>query len=292
MSARAVIISPVWRDYWSGREKQRRGKGELLISSPVAGVLPPRPVTVYLPPGYRDGRDRFPLIVLQDGQNLFDEAASFAGSWHAERTLDELAHAGTPVIAVGVPNAGTHRIHEYAPVKDRRYGGGGGEKYGCYVVESILPAVEKSFRVRTDGEACGIAGASMGGLISLHAFFAWPERFGRAGAMSPSLFFGREALTRWIGRQPFHGGRVYLDIGTLEGRRRRWRISSRTRPRFPSGAMRRLRKLRKILEKKGYVRGVDLEWIEEAGGRHDEAAWARRLPGMLRFLYGAAPEAG
>jgi hypothetical protein len=50
--------------------------------------------------------------------------------------------------------------------------------------------------------------------------------------------------------------------------------------------MRRLRKLRRLLEKKGYQRGVDLEWLEEPGGRHDEAAWARRLPGMLRFLFG------
>jgi hypothetical protein len=101
--------------------------------------------------------------------------------------------------------------------------------------------------------------------------------------MSPSLFFGRGSVTRWIGRRPFAGGRIYLDIGTLEGRRARKR---RSLPRFPSGAMRRLRKLRRLLEKKGYQRGVDLEWLEEPGGRHDEAAWARRLPGMLRFLFG------
>ena len=275
----------MWRDYWAGREKFARGKGELLISSPVGGAVPPRPLTVYLPAGYRDGRDRFPLVVLQDGQNLFDDATAFAGAWRAERALDGLAASGHPVIAVGVPNAEKHRIHEYAPVKDKRYGvagGAGGEAYSCYLVDSVLRGVEKSFRVRHDREAIGVAGASMGGLISLHAFFAWPERFGRVGAMSPSLFFGREALTRWIGRRPFHGGRIYLDIGTLEGRRNRKR---RILPRFPSGAMRRLRKLRKVLEKKGFERGVDLEWIEESGGRHDEAAWARRLPGMLEFLY-------
>lgn len=277
----------MWRNYWAGRERFARGKGELLISSPVGGAVPPRPLTVYLPPGYRDGRDRFPLVVLQDGQNLFDDATSFAGAWRVERAIDELAAAGHPVIAVGVPNAEKHRIHEYAPVRDRRYGGGGGEAYNGYLVDSVLPAVGKGFRVRHDREAVGVAGASMGGLISLHAFFAWPERFGRVGAMSPSLFFGREALTRWIGRRPFPGGRVYLDIGTLEGRRFRRRKSL---PRFPSGAMRRLRKLRKRLEKLGYRRGADLEWIEESGGRHDEAAWARRLPGMLRFLFASEPE--
>jgi predicted alpha/beta superfamily hydrolase len=272
----------MYRDYWAGRGAHPRGDGELLISPPIAGKVPARSVLVYLPPGYRDGRDRFPLLLLHDGQNLFDEATSFAGSWRAQKAFDHLARTGRPVIGVGIPNAGWRRIQEYAPVRDKRYGGGGGEDYGCYLVDAILPELRRQFRVRRDDEGVGTAGASMGGLISLHAFFAYPEIFGLAGAMSPSLFFGREALTRWIGRRAFTGGRIYLDIGTLEGRRFK---KGRSLPKFPSGAMRRLRKLRKILEKKGYERGRNLEWIEEPGGRHDEAAWSRRLPGMLEFLF-------
>lgn len=273
-----------WRDYWAGRESRCCGEGELLISPPVAGAVPPRSLLAYLPPGYHDSRRRYPVLLLQDGQNLFDDATSFAGAWHAERALDRMAHDGRPVIAIAIPNAGTHRIDEYSPVRDRRFGGGGGELYTCYLVESVLPLVRGSFRVAPGAANAGVAGTSMGGLISLHAFFAHPETFGLVGAMSPSLFFAREALTRWIGRRPFQGGRIYLDIGTLEGRRSRKRHSTRL-PRFPSGAMRRLRKLRKTLEKKGYERGVDLEWIEEPGGRHDEAAWSRRFPGMLSFLF-------
>ena len=271
----------MFRDYWEGRGVAPRGEGELLISPPVAGPVPARPVMVYLPPGYRDGRDRFPLLLLHDGQNLFDDATAFAGSWRAERAFDGLAASGRPAIAVGIPNAGTHRIHEYSPVRDKRYGGGGGEEYGRYLVESVLPLVQRSFRVRRDREAIGLAGASMGGLISLYAFFRWPETFGLAGVMSPSLFFGGERVTRWVAKRPYPGGRIYLDIGTLEGRRPRKR---RTLPKFPSGAMRRLRKLRRRLEKMGYRRDANLDWIEEPGGRHDEAAWSRRLPGMLDFL--------
>ena len=48
--------------------------------------------------------------------------------------------------------------------------------------------------------------------------------------------------------------------------------------------MRRVRRLRRRLEKMGYRRDENLDWIEEPGGRHDEAAWSRRLPGMLDFL--------
>ena len=95
--------------------------------------------------------------------------------------------------------------------------------YTGWLGESVLPFVRRSFRISPGREEIGLAGASMGGLISLHAFFRSPELYGVCGAMSPSLFFAREALTRWVGRQPFAGGRIYLDIGTLEGRRFKWR---------------------------------------------------------------------
>lgn len=271
-----------FRDYWETVGREPLGNGELLLSPVLDGALPPRPVQVYLPPGYRDGRDRFPVLYLQDGQNLFDPATAFAASWHAERALDRLARRGSPVLAVGIPNSGLRRIQEYAPFLDRRYGGGGGEEYLRWILGTVQPLIEKRFRVARGRETTAIAGASMGGLISLYAFARFPERFGLVGGMSPSLFFGDEALTGWLANRPLAGGRVYLDIGTLEGRRNRRR---KTAPKSPSGAMRRLRRLRRIFEQGGYRRGVDLEWIEEPGGRHDEAAWAHRLPGMLDFLF-------
>lgn len=271
-----------FRDYWKAVGRKPQGSGELLLSPVLDGALPPRPVQVYLPPGYRDGRDRLPVLYLQDGQNLFDPATAFAGTWQAEREFDRLARTGRPVVVVGIPNAGLRRIHEYAPFVDRRYGGGGGEAYLGWLLGTVQPLIEKQFHVARGRESTAIAGASMGGLISLYAFGRFPERFGLVGAMSPSLFFGDEALTRWFERHAIARGRIYLDIGTLEGRRNRRR---RTAPKSPSGAMRRLRKLRRLLEKKGFRRGVDLEWIEEPGGRHDEAAWSRRLPGMLEFLF-------
>lgn len=284
MSARARF-----RDYWETVGRAPRGKGELLLSPVIAGEVPERAVQVYLPPGYRDGHERFPVLYLQDGQNLFDPATAFAGSWHAERALDRLAHKGRPVIAVAIPNAGVRRIHEYAPYRDRRYGGGGAEAYLDWLTERVQPLVERSFRVLREAESTAIAGASMGGLISLYAFWSRRRSFGLVGAMSPSLFFAEEALTCGIERHAPAAGRAYLDIGTLEGRRNRRR---KTAPKSPSGAMKRLRRLRRGLERSGFRLGVDLEWIEEAGGRHDEAAWSRRLPGMLEFLFpspGARP---
>ncbi|MEO7795780.1 MAG: alpha/beta hydrolase-fold protein [Thermoanaerobaculia bacterium] len=271
-----------FRDYWQAVGRERRGRGELLLSPVIAGEVPPRAVQVYLPPGYREGREDFPVIYLHDGQNLFDPATAYAGSWHAERALDRLAHRGRPVIAVAIPNAGVRRIHEYASFRDRRYGGGGGEAYLDWLTERVQPLVERSFRVQRGPETTAIAGASMGGLISLFAFWARRQNFGLVGAMSPSLFFAEEALTLGIERHPPAVGRAYLDVGTLEGRRNRRR---KTPPKSPSGAMKRLRRLRRVLERSGFKEGQDLRWIEEPGGRHDEAAWAHRLPGMLEFLF-------
>ncbi len=271
-----------FRDYWETVGRQPQGEGELLLSPVLAGAVPPRAVQVYLPAGYHSGRNRYPVLYLQDGQNLFDPATAFMRSWHAERALDRHARDGAPVIAVAIPNSGVRRIHEYAPFRDRRYGGGGGATYLAWILATVQPWIEKQFRVARGRETTAIAGASMGGLISLFAYARFPEHFGLVGGMSPSLFFGDEALTRWIERHPLAPGRIYLDIGTLEGRRNRRR---KTAPKSPSGAMRRLRKLRRVLEGKGFRRGSDLAWIEEAGGRHDETAWSRRLPGMLDFLF-------
>lgn len=280
--SRAAFVRARFRDYWKTVGRERRGEGELLLSPLLEGSAAPRAVQVYLPAGYRDGRDRFPVLYLHDGQNLFGPATSFMGSWHAEEALDRHARGGTPVIAVAIPNSGLQRIHEYAPFRDRRYGGGGGLAYLSWIVGALQPLIERQFRVARGRETTGIAGASMGGLISLFAYARFPESFGLVGGMSPSLFFGDEALTRWIDRHPLAPGRIYLDIGTLEGRRNRRR---KTPPKSPSGAMRRLRRLRRVLEGKGFRRGSDLEWIEEAGGRHDEVAWSRRLPAMLDFLF-------
>ncbi|MEO8277401.1 MAG: alpha/beta hydrolase-fold protein [Thermoanaerobaculia bacterium] len=283
----------LFRDYWDavGRApRAHRGRGELLISATLAGGaggIGARKVQVYLPAGYHDGRDRFPVLLLNDGQNLFDEATSYAGSWHAEAALDRLQDLGRPVIAVGIPNAGMRRIFEYAPFRDRRYGGGGGEAYLAWLSGRVLPLVARNFRVAAGRETTALAGASMGGLISLYAAVKHPDRFGLAGAMSPSLFFGDEAMLRVLATDPAPHGRIYLDIGTLEGRRpvRRRRSTPKPPPKSPSGGMKRLRKVRRRLEKLGFKCGVDLAWSEEPGGRHDEAAWSRRLPEMLQFLF-------
>jgi predicted alpha/beta superfamily hydrolase len=124
-------------------------------------------------------------------------------------------------------------------------------------------------------------GSSMGGLVSLYAFFRHPAVFGRVGVMSPSLWFGRGAIVDFIGEARAGRGRIYLDVGTAEG----------------AGTLRDVRRLGRLLVRKGFrrqrARGLEgprvsapsaLRYLEDPGGRHTEAAWASRLEGALAFL--------
>ena len=152
-----------------------------------------RDIDVFLPPSYARTRRRYPVIYMQDGQNLADPERAFAGTWDLLRALDNLAAQGLEVIVVGIPNSGAERLREYSPFADARHGGGGGDAYLAFVERTLKPLIDRRVRTRPEREATGIFGSSMGGLISLYAFFRAPETFGFVGAMSPSLWFGGRA---------------------------------------------------------------------------------------------------
>jgi predicted alpha/beta superfamily hydrolase len=248
-----------------------------------------RRVDVYLPESYRTaiGR-RYPVVYMQDGQNLSDPETAFAGTWDLEPTLARLGERGIELIVVGVHHAGEDRLVEYSPFPDRRLGGGEGESYLAFLVQTLKPRIDRAFRTRTRCDDTAIFGSSMGALISLYAFFRHPAVFGRAGVMSPSVWFGQAAILDYVGAASAPGGRVYLDIGMREG----------------AGTLRHARQLARLLVRKGFRRdtrstralspGTErrkrrpaslLRYAEDAGGGHQEAAWAHRLEGALECLF-------
>ena len=230
-----------------------------------------RDILVRLPPSYgRRGR-RFPVLYLQDGQNLFDASTSFAGDWGLHRVVVAAALRGVEAILVGIPNRGIERLEEYSPFADPEIGGGGADRYLDFVMQTLKPAIDREFRTRPERRHTGIVGSSMGGLLSLYGFFHRPFAFGSAGVLSPSLWFAGEAIFPWVEAAPFVPGRVYLDIGALEG------------PQHVA----RARRMRDLLIAKGYRLGESLRWLESRCGRHDEASWGRRFARALPFFLGA-----
>jgi predicted alpha/beta superfamily hydrolase len=228
-----------------------------------------RDVDVYLPPSYPQARRRYPVVYMQDGQNLNDPERAFAGTWELEQAIRMLALRGIEAIFVGIPNLGDARVHEYTPFVDARAGGGDGDAYLAFMERTLKPLVDRRFRTRPEREATGIFGSSLGGLISLYAFFRAPETFGFAGAMSPSLWFAGRAMLSYVARDGNPPGRLYIDAGTDEG----------------ASTIRDANELVAILKQKGF--GDDrLRFVTDEGGRHEEAHWARRLVPALEFLLG------
>jgi len=227
-----------------------------------------RDVMVYLPPSYGSGRWRYPVIYMHDGQNLFDEVTSFAEEWRVDNTMDALAVVGLEAIVVGIPNAGEHRLAEYSPFEDAEGRGGDGDRYLDFIVDTLKPRIDADFRTRPERSHTLVAGSSMGGLISLYAFFRRPEIFGNAGVMSPSLWFADRAIFPFVEGATAAPGKIYLDVGTREGMQT---VSD-------------VRHLREVLLGKGYRRHRDILYVEQPEAEHSEVAWRQRLHFAMDFL--------
>ncbi len=253
------------------------GEAELRVSR---DILSPqlrnyRDILVALPPAYRGSGAGHPVIYLQDGQNLFDPVTSYAGDWGLVDTLNRLAPDQPQPILVGIPNMGRRRRYEYSPFRDIIHGGGGGDRYLAFLVETVKPLVDASFRTRPERSHTVIAGSSLGALISLYGLYRYADVFGAGSVQSPALWFADGAVLRFVEEMSSLAvGRVHLDVGTEEGQE----------------ALLEVRALKRLLIAAGHRLGHDLSYIEEEGADHDEASWGRRFRLAMPFLLGRGPE--
>ena len=239
--------------------------------------LPDRDLRVWLPQGYDQSEQRYPVFYLHDGQNLFDpETAAFGVAWSAGETAQKLIDARRmqPVIMVGIDNAGAHRIDEYTPVPWEGRGGDG-EAFGRMLIDEIKPLIDGLYRTEPGRDSTGIGGSSLGGLNSLWLGLEYPDVFGRVAAMSPSLFWGDGYMSRLIAAQPQDlSSRLWIDSGKNE-----------------SPELRRdVRDLIALLKTKGWRRHLfgkraTLRTADVRRARHDEASWGRRFDRVLKFLF-------
>lgn len=252
-----------------------------------------RDILVWLPDSYKTGDKRYPVLYMHDGNNLFDEPTSYAGEWRVDETMQVLAKEGIEAIVVGVPNQGDLRVIEYNPYPSVESPelDGAGEDYTRFLVETVKPFIDESFRTLPDPAHTGTAGSSMGGLISLYGFLTRRDVFGMCGAFSPAFWFGNLALYDTVTQLGDGGGRIYMDVGTAEGAVLHHRPDAHgveTEDQAHSIYLEGVRELHNRILAAGYVEGDSYRYVEEDGALHDEPAWARRLPDALRFLLGSA----
>jgi predicted alpha/beta superfamily hydrolase len=254
------------------------GNGRLRLHRQfVSAFLPARrDVIIALPPDYFHSRRRYPVLYLQDGQNLFDPATSFIkGSfWDVQTTTTRLIEEGAiePLIVVGVYNTGIERMDEYTPMRDGNLGGGKGNLYGRLLVEELKPWVDQNHRTLDGPAHTGVGGSSLGGLISLYIGLTWPQVFGRLAVLSPSVWWSRGGMVQYVRRtRPEPRPRIWLDMGLSEG----------------PMMIKRCDELHRLLERRGWRDGIDMQYLRVPGGRHSEDAWAKRVDPFLRFLFPA-----
>lgn len=213
-----------------------------------------RRVRVHVPRGVEDVP---PLLLLFDGQNVFDDAGSYAGGLHAHTLVAQLPKTVRRPIVVGVDHGNERRMHELWAGLDELLD---------FIVRRVIPAASHAAGHAFDPSFRAIGGASLGGLASLAAIARRPAEFQLAIAMSPSVWFARTPMLHELAHARFHPNvRAYVDVGRRES------------PKMNEGAEAAAALLARRL-------GPDRTmWRPDARGQHREIDWRRRLPKALRF---------
>lgn len=242
----------------------------LLLLDPLTmpGLARTRRLRVYLPPSYaRQAERHYPVIYFHDGQNVFDDASSYAGEWGADELLDRLALQGLGAIAVGIDNGAELRMRELNPWDHERSGKGEGFDYLRFLVETVKPTIDRQFRTRTDAASTALIGSSMGGLITHAALHRHREVFGLGGVLSPSYWIAPQAETLARAEPLLATQRVFVYAGGREG----------------GQMVAQARRMAELLQ----TQSRHVVFVEEAQAQHNEAAWRAVLPRVLAHLFQA-----
>ena len=230
-----------------------------------------RKIWIYLPPNYENSKKKYPVIYMEDGQNLFDNATSFSGEWKVDETLDEFSKNGKlEAIVVGIDNGGSERLNEYSPWKNKKYGGGKGELFTEFLVKTLKPYIDKSFRTLPQRKNTAIIGSSMGGLISLYAGAKYPKTFGKLGIFSPAFWFAENDLKKFLNenKTQLKHTKFYFLAGTKES----------------ENMVSDIDEVIEILKNKNIPeKNIKTKFDED--GTHSENYWAKEFPAALEWLF-------
>jgi predicted alpha/beta superfamily hydrolase len=247
-----------------------------------------RNLRVWLPANYFAPVNRnkhYPVLYMQDGQNLFDEATAQFHEWKFDETVQFLTGSMRihPMIVVGIDST-PRRANEYLPYPDPHNKELGkpetqdvhGKQYGDFVIDEVMPLIEKKYRVLTGMHNTGLGGAMYGADAAVYAAVAHPGVFGKLLLESPALIVGNEQLLKDVQKATQFPEKIYVGIGTEEEADEK--ASAQT--------VEEVTELEKILRDKG-MGPTRLKVVVEAGAHHDEIAWSKRLQNALLFLYGS-----
>lgn len=236
---------------------------------PLPAPFATRRIAALLPHGYDRARGRYPVIYLQDGQNLFDEFAPY-GNWALDRRLAWLKARGRgEVIVVAIDHAEGKRISEYAPPHQTRIAPGHADAYGRFLTEHLKPLIDRTYRTLPGRAHTAVGGSSLGALAALQVAMAHAAAFSKLMLLSPSIWVDPDLPEVW----PVHNSGptdVFLYGGMEES------------PRSAETFAALHRRLARLDTPK---RRLFLHAHFEPLAKHTEAAWGAVFPRALCTLF-------
>ncbi len=244
-----------------------------------------RDLQIWTPPGYNDPANHsktYPVLYMFDGQNIFEHLPGVPGEWHADETATRLVESGEiePVIIVGIPHAGVHRLTEYLPFGSYKGTVGDGKDGMDWVVREVMPRVERAFRVKTDRDSRSIGGASLGGAMALYGSTAYPDLFAHAIVESLPLMGdeGRSSM-KYMQSVKQWPDSVFIGMGGKE-------VGNDSADDDRNMMYQRWAKAIDTHMKKSGMSNDQRKLVIDPHANHNEIAWATRFEEALRFIYG------
>ncbi len=233
-----------------------------------------REIAVYLPSSYAAGEAKYPVVYVQDGSYLFESSIEEL-EWKIERgELRELIFIG-----IGPVNRTDEYTPWFAPALSDKFAdfGGRGAEYLSFVTGELKPWIDARYRTSRRAEETGIAGASLGGLISLYAAYRYPGVFGRIGLLSASFWY--PGMLGYMRTEPIAAAsrKIYMYVGSAEGIDKR-NIQSTMVP-YTKEAF--------ALLTDGGFSGDRLRLEIEEGAGHKAAYFIKRFPEAMAWLFPA-----
>ena len=259
-----------WRRNWLPFKNNFLPKVELISEEfEMPQLNKKRKIWALLPHDYQTSTEDYPVMYLQDAQNLFNENAKY-GNWEIDKKLAVMSEYKIgKIIIVAIEHAENDRIKEYN-VGKTILGSGQGKKYIRFITDTLKPFIDKKYRTKSEREFTGIGGSSMGGLVSIFSGLMYPEVYGRLMIFSPSLWVvPKMEFTNLDFSEP-SDTKIYLYAGGDES----------------TTMIRHVKKFQNNMIKNEFVQDkMKIKLSINMLGKHNEVYWSDEFPKAIEWLF-------
>ena len=261
---------PRWRKNWLPFQAEHLPKIHLISEEfEIPQLNKTRKIWALLPHDYDTSEECYPVLYLQDAQNLFNENAAY-GNWQIDKKLAVMSYYGIgKLIVIAIEHAEKDRVIEYN-VGNTLLGKGQGKKYIRFVTDTLKPFVDKNFRTKPQREFTGIGGSSMGGLVSIFSGLMYPEVYGKLMIFSPSLWVLPKIKFSFLDIYEPMDTKIYLYAGGDES----------------ETMIKHVKKFKKkLLKQEVNKEKMKINLSINEKGKHNESFWSDEFPKAMEWLF-------